>query len=293
ADTYASVLRHMIYSGRHWAKTHGIPVPTDRLEEDVEGLQAQLQSPMEALRKSGKRIFILCDEVHRFFSADRTMTQPTLDFFKALVSPARSSKVCFIMTGNSMCEAWLRFSLPNGQALPEARHNITIPINQSPVVAGATCALLQRWWADLSDTALPDTLFGTVSQDPTYYCYVALFYDKYRHVEQAFLAAANKMLAEFTEESGALMRFVTGDAERARYLRELVTNEGCQVEPILWLHRDIYQFYFQPYLQKTKEGGFALLPGVDKTTLAFVLRSDGSIPKEVVDKSRDLANGFF
>ena len=67
-----------------------------------------------------------------------------------------------------------------------------------------------RWWASRSDAALPDTLFATVSQDPAYYSYVTLFYDKLGNVEQAFLAAAKKMLGEFTEESDGLMRIVDG-----------------------------------------------------------------------------------
>jgi hypothetical protein len=128
--------------------------------------QGRLLDLLECMGSSERPIFILVDEIQRFFSAryDTFAGQPPHEFFKELVSPSRrNGNVFFVVTGSSMCTAWQNFALAsvNGHSLLGTRKTLNIPVNQSKTVAEVTQQQLNKWWnAAYCDTKdpLPQTL---------------------------------------------------------------------------------------------------------------------------------------
>ena len=138
-ETQEAMLKAILAHGMRWAAQHGVRTRCNTVPDNVGELQCDLQCFIEDLAMSGRRVFILLDEVQRFFTVD--LRSPELghvspaSFFKALVSPGipyhGHASVVFAMTGSRMLDAWMGFSRANanGCALVQTRRIITIPVN--------------------------------------------------------------------------------------------------------------------------------------------------------------------
>jgi hypothetical protein len=150
------VLADMLKAGRSWASAAGIKVDSSTIPADETELQRDLLTFMQQLGKVGAPVFVLLDEVQRFFATryvdgvDRYKAPHA--FFKDLVSPspptggAPPSEVYVAMTGSSMCEAWLGFAKapPNGHTMRQTRDLLTIPVNEDRLVQQVTIKHLTR-----------------------------------------------------------------------------------------------------------------------------------------------------
>ena len=145
----------MLKAGRRWTLQLSITVSQDVIVETEPQLQRDLRTLIEDLGRAGRPIFILLDEVQRFFATRYIEGVDEFDapqvFFKLLVSPspgraAAASQVYFAMTGSSMCQAWLGFAKapPNNHTLVEARELLTIPVNEDKTVHQVTKQHLRR-----------------------------------------------------------------------------------------------------------------------------------------------------
>jgi hypothetical protein len=156
APTHRAVLSRMLEAGRRWALSVSIKVDQGIIPVDESLLQEKLLGFMQQLGNAGVPVFVLLDEVQRFFATRYVdgvdAYQPPHAFFKDLVSPspptggAPPSEVYVAMTGSSMCEAWLGFAKapPNGHTMRQTRDLLSIPVNEDRLVQQVTIKHLTR-----------------------------------------------------------------------------------------------------------------------------------------------------
>jgi hypothetical protein len=107
----------MLLDGLHWAETHGVrtTLAYSSVPRSEQELQQALLQLINNFAASNIRIFILIDEIQRFFLADHEPqplgTRSVATLFKLLVAPSvpRSGNVHFVTTGSCTCRAWLGF----------------------------------------------------------------------------------------------------------------------------------------------------------------------------------------
>ena len=140
----------MYLEGITWAGSQGIPVSVARPTDTSTSLwQHAVMQLITQLRLFRQPIFVLIDEVQRFFSVESdwvdSLASPS-DFFKKMVLQSTSGGLYFVLTGSSMCQAWLGFSLAqvNGYSLHGIRDVVYIPVNQDERVAKFCIEQLRR-----------------------------------------------------------------------------------------------------------------------------------------------------
>ena len=150
APTHPATLKGMLREGRAWAFDHGIAVDNTEIPSDGMLLQCDLLRFVKQLGTSGRTVFVLLDEIQRFFAVQEDPSRQTpANYFKEFVSPSPSpsrGRVFFAVTGSSMVQAWLAFrkAAPNGHTLLQTRRLVSIPCNEDKRVEATTCNLLRR-----------------------------------------------------------------------------------------------------------------------------------------------------
>jgi hypothetical protein len=105
----------MLYDGILWAEEYGVRITSNRVPKTTRAVQRAVLTLIDDFAAANTPIFILIDEIQRFFIADHAPVPSgacsVSTFFQRLVQPSvpRNGHVYFVMTGSCTGRAWLGF----------------------------------------------------------------------------------------------------------------------------------------------------------------------------------------
>ncbi|KAG5188340.1 hypothetical protein JKP88DRAFT_304948 [Tribonema minus] len=301
-----ALLKAMVQDSLSWADEQEIRINMRQLPSrpwtSVNKLQTALLAIFKQLDEGGRHVFILIDEIQRFFNDDvserlRLGYCSPADFFKDLVSLSqRRNRVAVAVTGSSLVQAWMSFSeaAPNDHTLAGARRMLTIPVNTNLAVADMTVMQLRRLYPEVT---LPDELFMTLYRDPAWLCFLAETYRGTRSVSKAQTQAVQKVVAEFAADVDALASALAKQPELVLELRSMA-GKGSNVDPATWwakwgfkasvLHDD----FLQDFITESSKGVWTLVPCIYGQLLSDSIEADGTLAQDIMSRSAFI-DGFF